>query len=1252
MCLSTYAFAEETIYVDGITSEVSFDEEGAPVTPVYINTIANALAFANDYSTTDSSYSEVVLELSANIRFDEAVTLDTYSNLTKVTINGASRTLTSAESARHFILNTSTPEFVLNSVTLAGNSGGGVSITDGAPTFDGVTFSRINAAENFAEEDQNGGAASITGGTVTFTNCTFTGCAATNGGALYVEGGAVTVSGGTFSGGTSTGTENGGVMYIAGGQVNVSDSSLNGATVSGNGGALYIEGGQATFSGATEFTSNKAANGGAIYFADGTLTFSGTANFEDNRAAASGGAIYTVQDSRGTLRFNSSVTFKENRANEDVDDDGNGGAIWWGMNPITFEDTFTTTDETISFVGNIADGSDATTEDNGNGGAIYLVSSGAFTLTGTKYEFDNNTAHNYGGAIYAKDTAVTLSGVNLSNTGRQNNAIMGGFLYSAASTLTVENSTFRGYRAEYGGAIYYGQENVNGKINVKTSAFFGNTVLYRGGSIYTSSSTVDISDSYFDGNSAGEYGGAVFFDGPGSATLTNDDFKGNQSDSLGGAIYSIVPVYITTSYFDENSAASKGGAVFFQLSGNGIVSVTSSTFYANHADGGQGGALSLEGDEINIEACTFSANRATGGDEAFGGAVYLNVASTTSSKSSSVVNCTFTGNITERGVTSSGGALAVFGKVSVTSCVFTRDNTATTSGGAIYIGNSGSSKQVTIAGCIIVGNSSPLGGDIYSLSDGGKKSGGYNRIGTYGTPNGSGTWEAHGGADTDKESINWTSETFFGNQVLADNILTASIPPHIGSSLTSEDKRLQTLLLDEAEDLLESYRATNAIPYATERYNFPRYDQQGTDRWENQANLDIGAIAFRGTRPGNNENPITTYTIQSVTMSGIPNTLKSVGTTASLIAIVRYSNGRTAYGGDAAGCEPVTWSSSAPAIVAIDSKLGNIIAKAAGQAVITVRTTRTTAGGVQATASRVVRVESIPATYMNTISQQYQNYFATYIEQLSEHDLSLSLTDASASAVKASSFQRNFKAVWPVSTATLVTDLRSSTPTFTTASAYSTSDGLSSSKNAAVTINFQNRNTGDIFPLVYSWNFSGDEVKALLGSDLTGQAANAALAAKLFGALRIDYQTATRTYPVIGSGGVSASEAYQYGALALTKADADRGVHVEITAYLANVAATGSNDGPQIVKGAGTTRLLVVPDGADDGAITGTMWMAQKASTSSTGDTNNNEGSTNTNTNTGGNTSGSEESGGGGGGGCSVFGLGLLGTVVLFMKRR
>ena len=101
-----------------------------------------------------------------------------------------------------------------------------------------------------------------------------------------------------------------------------------------------------------------------------------------------------------------------------------------------------------------------------------------------------------------------------------------------------------------------------------------------------------------------------------------------------------------------------------------------------------------------------------------------------------------------------------------------------------------------------------------------------------------------------------------------------------------------------------------------------------------------------------------------------------------------------------------------------------------------------------------------------------------------------------------------------------------------------------------------------------------------------------------------------------------------------------------MTAYVGNLAVTGASDGTQVIRSAGTAKALVVPDGVADTSIAGSMWMFQPAGTSSGGSSSGGSSSGGSTTvSTGG-------SGGGGGGGCDAAGLGILGAIALFLKRR
>ena len=127
---------------------------------------------------------------------------------------------------------------------------------------------------------------------------------------------------------------------------------------------------------------------------------------------------------------------------------------------------------------------------------------------------------------------------------------------------------------------------------------------------------------------------------------------------------------------------------------------------------------------------------------------------------------------------------------------------------------------------------------------------GYNRVAVYGTGSANTSWLSNPAPETDKEDISWTTETFYGSNVLDDNTVDDSKPPYIGSSLFAVEIRLQTLMLSEDVNLSSANRATNIIPYNL-RYQFPEYDQRGVARRVTAGGtgvpIDIGPLRFGGT---------------------------------------------------------------------------------------------------------------------------------------------------------------------------------------------------------------------------------------------------------------------------------------------------------------------------------------------------------------------------------------------------------------------
>ncbi|MBQ7576984.1 MAG: Ig-like domain-containing protein [Synergistaceae bacterium] len=1121
-------------------------------------------------------------------------------------------------------------------------NGGAIYLASGvAPTFEGTaTFTGNKATEN------GGAIYADSGSTLTFTSApAMTGNSATNGGAVYVNGGTLNFNADATLGGTSANANsatNGGIFYIASGTINFNNAvtfagSSNAGTT--NGGALYLAGGTVNFASTSTFTSNKASgSGGAIYLAGGSVNFTGESIFGQTAStpntANNGGALCITA---GTANFAGSATFSYNSATN------NGGAIF-----VSSDANMPNFETTVNFERNSAG--------SANGGAIFYGASDPFELTNV-YKFSNNTAANDGGAIYSESANIDIADVNISTRNTATNG-RGGFAASNYGTITVNNSSFSNQLASSGGALSANILNITssdftsntstaketntnkggGAVSVITSSggslilnsvrFTSNTANYNGGAIFTNNADVTAENVYLTANKTAQtsnnHGGAMSLEGSGTKSLTQVTFAENESYS-GGAVYGYGALNITESYFRDNHAVSEGGAIYYnQTGGTNNFSLASSMFSSNAATAGRGGAIFVYADSTSIESCTFDQNSAINGTNAEGGAIRIN--------GGTITNCTFTRNQALTGsVNSRGGALAVYGTVTVSSCTFTLDNTATTYGGGIYIGQA---STLRVNGTILVGNGASIGADVYRDDGATRISLGYNRIAIYGAGGNNTSWVTDNGADTDRESSSWLTSTFFGSNTLSVNAYNGSdtIPPYIGAKIAPDGQvRILTMMLAEVTSLAEEDRATNVIPYEL-RYNYPRYDERGVDRRATNTKLDIGATFFDGTNPSDGDE-LSSYTVSSIVMSGIPNTLKSPGQTANLTALVRYTNGRSAYAGNRTGEEKVTWSSSNQNILRIDNN-GVITAwQTPGTAYITVTTQRTGSNGLPASDMKAVVVD-YQASEMN-LSEAFIRNLYTYNQSLYEYDMSVAVASANSSVLANSSFRSTFANTWG-SQPSLIANLTENAA-FSTEPQYNLTVSTAANETfhkPGVKFAYSGSNAGDLMPVTYSWSFTGAEAKEIFGYDFADKTMNAALASEIFSKVQIDFASSNQAWHVMPSSNVTASTAHSAGILALSQSDSGQGIRIDLTVYLANVAGNAG-----IVN-----NLLIVPDGVRDSNLTGTMWMTKYVQSSNvtpenptpTPDTGNNN----------------TTSGGGGGGGCNSLGLGLVAAALFIMKRK
>ena len=442
--------------------------------------------------------------------------------------------------------------------------------------------------------------------TITSADATVSGftLAPTSGRGVSVRNGAVVLNDLVINGADSS-DENGGGIYAVSTTLTLTSSTLSGNTAgSANGGALYLSESTATLSDCT-LSESSSEKGGAIYAYGSTVSISDSA-LRDNTAVNGGdkprgGAIR----GEGTDFVLARVSFSDNAVIG-----GYGGHIsaYGGSLDIT-DSSFTTgtsvgsyggaivaydTDTRVSgssFQGNLAEYDTGASDEVPNGGAIVLVED---TTTPTLWvedcSFTDNGAEGTGGAmrLYGGEAVISRS------TFDGNSAPRGGGIYATLSAaLQIETSAFDDNTSGIGGAIYWRPEEDSGTLDLSYSALTGNSADEYGGALYAyGGGAVTLSYSSFTANSAPVGGGAMLWGTP-SVQGRMNTFCANRADT-GDADGAGLMVYDagsalnqwTNNLFVENVSTSYGGGLMMVSAGEAVV--INNHFLGNEAERGGG----------------------------------------------------------------------------------------------------------------------------------------------------------------------------------------------------------------------------------------------------------------------------------------------------------------------------------------------------------------------------------------------------------------------------------------------------------------------------------------------------------------------------------------------------------------------------------------------------------------------------------------------------------------------------------------
>ena len=555
----------------------------------------------------------------------------------------------------------------------------------------------------------------------------------------------------TFSGNSCENCKGGAIVSGSVKQIDINANAVFKSNSAGDGGAYYLgtQGGKMKISGNALFQKNKAmtGNGGAIAggWAYNSTIIVGAADFIDNEAQVNGGAVYLSIISDLTLE--SDASFLRNIAhtgdggaiyanawghtylNGDVLFDGNaakgensrGGAVYaqahYAFNVLknaTFTGNYTGEDgstgkggaiyavkyqETISQLtfGNGDDEGKALFDGNksGDGGAIY--SDAGSTLTSTKnyaFEFINNTAKNYGGAIFNAGT-IKFNG---SAVFTDNKAAHGGAAANKSNLTLVKGATFKkNYASVNGGAL----NNDGTFVSDGDLRFEENESGLNGGAVYNTSSgnfsvngnATFIKNKSQDGSALINFGTVTF----GKTALFKENFS-ETSVSDGTVWNKGIINFNGLAEFIDNTAYVTSGAIYNDVNGN--VNFNAGATFTSNTTGTSGGAVYNKG-RLNFNAgATFTGNSVTASSSKGGaiynlGTLYFNSGdvrfdgNTSQHDGAAVYNASggvihFKSNTVFDGNEGFRGALCNSGTVNFTGGATFKNNKSTGNGGAIY----------------------------------------------------------------------------------------------------------------------------------------------------------------------------------------------------------------------------------------------------------------------------------------------------------------------------------------------------------------------------------------------------------------------------------------------------------------------------------------------------------------------------------------------------------------------------------------
>ncbi|ETO23214.1 adhesin-like protein [Reticulomyxa filosa] len=228
---------------------------------------------------------------------------------------------------------------------------------------------------------------------------------------------------------------------------------------------------------------------------------------------------------------------------------------------------------------------------------------------------------------------------------------LGGAVFHNSGNLTFSRCTFTSNSADQGGAIGY--YSPSSRLSLWDCVFEKNFASSQGGAVYIAEGNYDIINTTCRSNVAKSDGGCLY-DGDGSFVCKSHQnhifashITQNSAQQGGGLYIHGCQFEMRNSTISENTASQTGGGAILDIS-SGSHHLHKITFRDNVA-GSSGGAVTITGGNITLDACTIMENTAV----TLAGAIHITHAAMWG------LNVTLTNSSIHDNIADSGGAVAV-----------------------------------------------------------------------------------------------------------------------------------------------------------------------------------------------------------------------------------------------------------------------------------------------------------------------------------------------------------------------------------------------------------------------------------------------------------------------------------------------------------------------------------------------------------------------------------------------------------------